>query len=292
MGPGARPGRRRLTSRAVRGEARRRGAPPTYTQRVKRRLAAVLAFGLTLGVTGPARSVEPPGLTSPGQHTDSYYPSVGSPTVDVQSYALDLHWQPTTRTLEGEARLRLVPARDGSFRLDLSGRLRVATLTVHDGRSGTALRSTYRRAGHTLAVTAAGLIAGAPYAVTVGYRGRPGPAKAPSSRQDMSGLGWHTTRTGQVWAMQEPYGAFTWFPVNDHPSDKATYDVRLDVPRRWVGVSNGRMVSRSVSHEPDRHPLHQPRPDGVLPRHGRDRSLPALCADRPARPPPHLLAAA
>ena len=64
----------------------------------------------------------------------------------------------------------------------------------------------------------------------------------------MSGLGWHTTRTGQVWAMQEPYGAFTWYPVNDHPSDKATYDVRLDVPRRWVGVSNGRMVSRSVSH--------------------------------------------
>ena len=232
----------------MRGEAPRGGPPRTYTQRVKRRLAVVLACGLAIGVTGPARSAETQVLTSQGQHTDSYYPSVGSPTVDVLSYALDLHWQPTTRTLDGEARLRLVPARDDSFRLDLSGRLRVATLAVQDGRSGTVLRSTYRRAGHTLTVTAPGLLAGARYAVTVGYSGRPGPAKAPSSRQDMSDLGWHTTRTGQVWAMQEPYGAFTWYPVNDHPSDKATYDVRLDVPRRWVGVSNGRMVSRSVSH--------------------------------------------
>ena len=43
--------------------------------------------------------------------------------------------------------------------------------------------------------------------------------------------------------MQEPWGAFTWYPVNDHPSDKATYHVRLDVPKRWVGVSNGRLVA-------------------------------------------------
>ncbi len=217
-----------------------------YTQRVLRPLFAVLACSLALGVAGPARSAEPPVQTSPGQHSDSYYPAVGSPTVDVQSYALDLRWQPTTRTLAGVARLRLVPAQDGSFRLDLSDRLRVAALSVRD--AATVLDSSYTRAGSTLTVTGPRLVGGAPYTVTVRYRGRPAPAKAPSSRQDMSGLGWHTTRTGQVWAMQEPYGAFTWYPVNDHPSDKATYDVRLDVPRRWVGVSNGRLVSRMLSH--------------------------------------------
>jgi aminopeptidase N len=215
---------------------------------VLRPLATVLASCLALGVLGPARAAEPPVLTSPGQHVDSYYPSVGSPTVDVQSYALDLRWQPTTRTLDGVARLRLVPTQDGSFRLDLSDRLRVATLTVRDARSATALRTTYTRAGNGLTVSGADLLAGTTYTVTVDYRGRPGPAKAPSSRQDMAGLGWHTTPTGQVWAMQEPYGAFTWYPVNDQPSDKATYDVRLDVPRKWVGVSNGRMVSRMLSH--------------------------------------------
>ena len=46
--------------------------------------------------------------------------------------------------------------------------------------------------------------------------------------------------------MQEPYGAFTWYPVNDQPADKAFYDVKVDVPGRWVGVSNGRLLARST----------------------------------------------
>ena len=90
----------------------------------------------------------------------------------------------------------------------------------------------------------------------------------------MRGLGWHTTRDGQVWTMQEPYGAFTWYPVNDQPSDKAMYDVRLDVPGRWVGVSNGRMSAAASSHGRTVTRFHQPRPDGVVPHDGRDRPLP------------------
>lgn len=43
--------------------------------------------------------------------------------------------------------------------------------------------------------------------------------------------------------MQEPWGAFTWHPVNDHPSDKAVYDARIDVPSRWTGVFNGELLS-------------------------------------------------
>ena len=30
--------------------------------------------------------------------------------------------------------------------------------------------------------------------------------------------------------MQEPYGAFTWYPVNDQPSDKALYDITRHRP--------------------------------------------------------------
>jgi len=44
--------------------------------------------------------------------------------------------------------------------------------------------------------------------------------------------------------MQEPFGAFTWYPVNDHPSDKAFYDVRISAPRGMVGVFNGEMTRR------------------------------------------------
>lgn len=218
----------------------------------RRTVPVALGLALALGVAGPARASEPaparPVPSSVAPHPDSVYPSVGSAGVDVLSYDLGLSWRPATRTLVGVARLRLRPAQDGGFRLDLARRLAVGRVTVRDPGTGATLRASYTHPGRHLTVSAPALAAGTTYDVTVGYRGRPGPARAPSSRMDMRGVGWHTTRSGQVWAMQEPYGAFTWYPVNDHPSDKATYTVRLDVPRRWVGVSNGRMAGRRVLH--------------------------------------------
>ena len=35
--------------------------------------------------------------------------------------------------------------------------------------------------------------------------------------------------------MQEPFGAYTWYAVNDQPSDKAFYDFTLTAPSPWVG---------------------------------------------------------
>jgi aminopeptidase N len=49
---------------------------------------------------------------------------------------------------------------------------------------------------------------------------------------------------GSAWTMQEPYGAYTWYAVNDTPADKAFYDVRVTTPRAMTGVANGRLVSR------------------------------------------------
>lgn len=219
-----------------------------------RPLGAVLALTLSVGITGTApasatgSSPAPEASATLVQHPDSVYPSVGHPAVDVLHYGLSLRWRPAIRTLTGTARLRLRTTRAGGFRLDLAHRLGVRTVSVRDTTTGATLRSSHTHPGRYLDVSAPALAAGSTYDVSIGYRGRPGPAKAPTSRQDMSGVGWHTTRSGQVWSMQEPYGAFTWYPVNDHPSDKATYAVRLDVPRRWVGVTNGRLVSRRAQH--------------------------------------------
>jgi len=44
--------------------------------------------------------------------------------------------------------------------------------------------------------------------------------------------------------MQEPFGAYSWFAVNDQPSDKAFYDFTLRVPSPWTGIANGVMTSR------------------------------------------------
>ena len=45
--------------------------------------------------------------------------------------------------------------------------------------------------------------------------------------------------------MQEPYGAYTWYAVNDQPSDKALYSFTITAPAPWVGVANGELVSRT-----------------------------------------------
>ena len=44
--------------------------------------------------------------------------------------------------------------------------------------------------------------------------------------------------------MQEPFGAYSWYAVNDQPSDKAFYDFTLRVPAPWTGIANGVMTSR------------------------------------------------
>ena len=78
------------------------------------------------------------------------------------------------------------------------------------------------------------------------------PSRPPAPTSQTAG--WTTTKRGEVWTMQEPFGAFTWYPVNDHPSDKAFYDVRISAPRGMVGIFNGRLdpAARSCTVAPSR----------------------------------------
>jgi aminopeptidase N len=45
--------------------------------------------------------------------------------------------------------------------------------------------------------------------------------------------------------LNEPEGAQTWYPVNDHPSDKATYTFHVTVPDGVSVIANGRLVSQA-----------------------------------------------
>ena len=56
--------------------------------------------------------------------------------------------------------------------------------------------------------------------------------------------GWLTTDDGGAYVIGEPDGAATWFPGNDHPSDKATMTLEATVPRGWVVASNGAFEGR------------------------------------------------
>ena len=60
---------------------------------------------------------------------------------------------------------------------------------------------------------------------------------------DGSKEGWIRTRDGAV-ALGEPLGSTAWFPCNNHPTDKASFEVTLRTPRPAVGISNGELVDR------------------------------------------------
>jgi aminopeptidase N len=57
--------------------------------------------------------------------------------------------------------------------------------------------------------------------------------------------GWMATSDGAV-ALNQPFGASGWFPVNDTPRDKATYDYALTVPSSLHALANGDYLGRTA----------------------------------------------
>ena len=211
--------------------------------------AALLLAGCTSGTEEPEPSPSAAPAVSPGQvadgHStpveDSVYPDVGDPGVDALHYGLDLDWDPATRTLDAVEQLRFRATVDADqVQLDLAQPMRPSSLRV-DGEP-----AAYHHDGKDLVVDVP-VEADSEHTLELHYRGRPRPVSAPVKRTDFSSTGWTVTDDGGVWTMQEPYGAYSWYAVNDQPSDKALYDVTVTAPSPMVGVSNGALVSRRTS---------------------------------------------
>ena len=74
--------------------------------------------------------------------------------------------------------------------------------------------------------------------VSVRYGGNPGP-----TRGAWGEVGWEELTEGALVAAQ-PNGASTWFPCNDHPSNKATFAITLTVDSPYYVLCNGTLTSR------------------------------------------------
>lgn len=169
---------------------------------------------------------------------DSVYPDVGDPSVDALHYDLDLTWDPDARVLTGEQELTFRATTTGeTFQLDLGEPLEVTEVTLDDEPVD------FEHVGKDLVVTAP-VTADQRYVLGVDYAGTPEAVPAPTMRGDFSDTGFTITDTGETWTMQEPFGAYTWYAVNDQPADKALYDFELSVPSPWVGVANGELTER------------------------------------------------
>ncbi len=201
---------------------------------------AVAVTTTTVGTVATTTSTVAPGTTAPSSVDaadgvgDSLFPGLGNPGVDVQHYDIDLVVD--KGHVEGSVALDITftDARD-RFTLDAHGP------DVHDvDIDGVA--AAFEQDGAELRITLpARSEPGTTARVTVTY------SLDPRSGPSVVGIpnGWFTT-SGGSYVLDEPDGANTWLPCNDHPSDKATYTFRIGVPVGTTAVANGALEGHTV----------------------------------------------
>ncbi|RBQ18670.1 M1 family peptidase [Spongiactinospora rosea] len=201
--------------------------------------AACTASSGESGDNGAGPSSKPastaPGTAGAPGIGDPDFPKDGNGGYDVRHYRLRLGYEPAAKRLDAVASIDATALQDLSrFNLDLAG-LDVHSIKVDDAPA------TFGREGHELTVTPAKtLTAGRPFTVRVAYGGRPEPIR---DADNLGVYGFIPTADGAFVTCQ-PNGAKTWFPANDHPADKATFDFEITVPKGVTALANGEMAGR------------------------------------------------
>jgi hypothetical protein len=203
-----------------------------------RRAALVfsLVLGLVLAGAAPAGAYATPFRPGAPGIGDSYFPLAGNGGYDVRHYGLDITYTPATDVLAGVATITARATQNlSAFNLDFDG-LTLRSLTV-DGRA-----AAWSRAGGELTVTPRrGLRKGHTFTVVARYDGVPQVIEDPN----LGASGVFATDDGVV-IVGQPQVASTWFPVNDHPVDKASFTIKITTPRGLEAVSNGVLLGRST----------------------------------------------
>ncbi len=182
---------------------------------------------------GPRR--RPRRRRSPGSAGlgDRLFPTLGNGGYDVLHYDLDLRYataapsQPIDGTVTILARATQSLSR---FDLDFAGRQR------RQRRRQRRSRRRSRRDGEELVITPRKpLRKGVPFVVTVSHYTAVPTVPDPD---DLATTAFFITPDGSATAGQ-PNLAHDFLPSNDHPRDKATFDIRFDVPAGETAVANG-----------------------------------------------------
>lgn len=169
---------------------------------------------------------------------DPYFPRLGNGGYDVAHYDLTLGYDPDARHLTATAEVTARATQDlSAFNLDLKG-LQVKGVTV-EGKD-----ASFHRDGQELTIRPADdLDEGETFRTVVRYSGNPETITDPDDSEE----GWLRTEEGAI-ALGEPTGSMAWFPSNNHPSDKASYDIRVTVPKGLKAISNGELTRESTKN--------------------------------------------
>ena len=166
---------------------------------------------------------------------DPFFPQAGNGGYDVRHYSLDLSYSPSENRLTGRVAIFARATQNLSrFNLDFRDFYAISRLTVN------LKRASFSQSGQELTITPRSkLRRGSGFVVIVEYAGQPQEVVDP----DGSSEGWIPTDDG-AFVVNEPQGAPGWFPVNDTPRDKASFDFAVTVPAGSTAMANGVLVSR------------------------------------------------
>jgi aminopeptidase N len=211
------------------------------------------------GLAGPRYADGGPGAGDP------YFPFSGNGGYDVSHYDLQITYTPPAAApaplvgqFDGVATITLNATQDlDRFNLDLRG-MTVSAITI-DGKTAQAIappapgtivegpaywhvQDPAQRLWELTVQPRPKLKAGQQAEIVVTYGGATGRPR------DIEGFlyGWVTTRDGAM-VVNEPEGAMTWYPVSDHPTDKATYTFEISVPAGKTAVANGVLAAEPVT---------------------------------------------
>ena len=184
---------------------------------------------------------------------DRYYPLAGNGGYDVGHYDITGAYDPATDVWSATTVITAEATADlYRFDLDFDG-MTISSLVV-DGKP-----AAWSRDGAELVVVPQHKIkSGTPITIRASYSGVP--------KEFLLPLGDFTLRTGFMatddgaTVAGQPDVAAGWFPVNDHPRDKAAYDFHVTVPQGLGVVANGFLAGTSTQGGTTRFDWHAPEP--------------------------------
>ena len=186
---------------------------------------------------GPAAAVPPPQSTTGDGVGDSLFPDLGNPGIDVTHYDVAIAYDKDDDVVEGTVGLDVEVTEDrNEITLDSDGpevsSVVVDGVTAGFAEDGPELRIELPRPA----------IEGDAIRVEIAYSMSTAPVASPIGLDS----GWFNTDDGS-YVLNEPDGARTWMPCNDHPSDKATYTFTIEVPSGVTAVANGELTDQRAA---------------------------------------------
>lgn len=197
---------------------------------------ALLLWGVVVSVVWGQDGVTQSSLGDP------YFPELGNGGYDALHYHLDVTPDFENETLFAVVVISIQAVDDlEAFNLDFWG-FEILHVSVNG------IDVAYERDGLELTIFPPEMIpTGATFSVAIAYQGE--------LRQDLAMRDYYIASSGWVFhdrgalVTSEPRGSSLWYPVNDHPQDKATYSFAITVPQPYVVATNGVLTETVIEGE-------------------------------------------